>query len=214
MLTSTVSAEAFPISGTIANDGTFQATTQAIGTPPNGVLMLSLTGSSPRSATPSTWTGTYSLTFTPGTSGVSCSIAQSGSFVANAIASVTGTYTGAVTSVNAPFGMAADVSVQLTQGAPTLITRGNTSYYQLPLTGSLTIANSPCFTAPVTIQATAPAFISGDSLQLAFLTTNTQGEGLNGTLTDPTANTVSGLLASIGTASCGGGIGAYTFTRR
>ena len=66
----------------------------------------------------------------------------------------------------------------------------------------------------MSLPSTTPAFLSGDSFQLSFLTTGTQGEALTGTLSDPSANTFSGLLASVGAVSCGSGIGAYTFTRK
>jgi hypothetical protein len=214
-VTSGISSSSFAINGTIANDGTFQASTGTIGGGTQATISISLTGNSPLPATPSVWTGAYSLVFASGSTGTPCNAAQSASFTATPIAPVTGTYIGVPVnpgSFQEPFGAGAVVSVQITQGTPTLVTRGPASTYPIPLTANLTIANSPCAFSGSTTGIPEPSSISGDSFVL-FLTAGFPYGVLSGTLNDPTATTFFGDLTSLAQANGCAGIAFYNFTR-
>ena len=200
-------------SGIGTNDGTFQASTGTLGSPALGTTSLSLTGNSPVPATPSVWTGTYSLVFTPGSTGIPCSIAQASNFSATPIASVTGTYIGIPANSISPFGTGSVISVQITQGTPILVAQASKSGYRIPLTANLTITGSLCPFSGSTTGAFEPSFINGDSFDLV-LTTGFPYGFLSGTLNDPTANTFSGDLTSLANTNGCPGIALYNFTRK
>ncbi len=213
----TTNTSGFPLTGTISNDGTFQASTGTI-SGGSSTFSLSLTGNSPLPASPAVWTGTYSVAVTPGSTGSQCGVAQTANFAATPIAPVTGTYIGvpALTGFGpGPFGAAATVTLQVTQGPSTLVTRGSASSYQFPLTGSLTIANSPCALTASTAGAPSPSHINGDEFEILFALSGSTGGVLSGTLNDPTANTFLGDLTSLAIANgCPGSVAFYNFSRK
>ena len=206
------SGSTLPINGTIANDGTFQASTGVLGSTTIGTVSLSLTGNSPLTTAPSIWTGTYSLTETPGSTASFCNVSQTATFVANSIASLTGTYVGVPVNTPTAFGSGAVVSVQITQGTPMLVPRGAASRYIIPLTASLTIANSPCPVSASTTGVPETSSISGDRFLLA-LTPGSPYGFLDGTLNDPSAKSFFADLTSLAIAKNCPGIASYNFTR-
>lgn len=212
-VTSTTTSSGVAINGTIANDGTFQASTGTIGNTALGTVSLSLTGSSPLPATPSVWTGTYSLVFTSGSNGAPCGTAQTATFAATPIADLTGTFIGVPANTNSPFGSGAVVSVQITQGTPTLVTRGSTTRYQIPLTANLSITNTSCPFSGSTTGVPELSSISGDSFGIAFTPGFPDGF-LRGTLNNPTANGFFGDLTTLAQVNGCPGIAFYNFTRK
>ena len=213
---STVGISALTMSGTIAGDGSFQASSGPVGDARTGSFSLSLTGDSPLAATPLTWAGSYSLTFTPGTTGGSCAIAQQSKYAAVAIAPVTGSYSGTPLGAGyAAFGAEATVSLQMTQGAPIAVMRGDVSSYEIPLTASLTIGNSACAAAVSTAGGFEGSRIEGSQLHLTFAVPNSPGGGLEGTLDSVAANSFVADLTSMARAlGCSGGVVArYEFVR-
>jgi hypothetical protein len=201
------------IKGIIANDGSFQAGTGTVGDAMLGTTSLTLTGNSPLPATPTVWTGTYSLRFTPGSSGSPCSLTQTAPLTATPIASVTGTYIGRPVGPVPPFGSGAIVSVQITQGTPTLVPQDNTSRYLIPLTANLTITNSSCAFSGSTAGVPGTSSISGDSFNI-ILTPGFPYGFLSATLNDPTATGFTGDLTSLANVNSCPGIALYNFTRQ
>ena len=214
--TFTFGATGFPLTGTIANDGTFQATTGTFNGAGSSTFSLALTGNSPLPAAPTVWTGTYTLTFTPGTLG-GCNIAQTENFAATPIAPLTGTYLGVPAGpFPTPFGAGAVVTLKVAQGSPTLITRGANTSYQLPLTASISITNSTCALSSSTSSASLPSYIGGDSFSITF-PFGTGGVGVSGILNDATSRTFTaelGGLASVNGCAAPLTPASYTFTRQ
>jgi len=210
------STSSVAIKGTIGNDGTFQASGTVSGIATSNTLSVSLSGNSPTLASPSVWTGAYSVT------GGVCGVDQTANFTATAIAPMTGTYIGSPAdpgTVPQPFGANAVVSLQITQGAPTLVTRstddGGVSTFLIPLTANFTIANSPCSISLSTTGASIPSTVHGDSFELSFLLPGSGGGGIiSGTLSEPTANSFSANLNSLSNAIGCPGAANYTFTRQ
>ncbi len=137
------------------------------------LFQVSLSGSSPLSASPDLWTGSYTLSSSAHsiTGAQTCNYAQTDHFTATPIAPLTGIYTGQ--GYNSPFpglgSPAVTYKLQVSQGTPALVTRGNFSAYELSLSANLTVAGSSCFTTGTTVGADASSYIAGDTVNIVFL---------------------------------------------
>ncbi len=214
--TSTYGFNNFPFVGTIAPDGTFQATGQ-FGTAPDFTMQATLMGSSPPASAPLVWSGSYQINFTS-TGNFPCSFNRTVAFNAQAIPPITGTYVGPAVNTNygpGPFGSAATLSLQLTQGASTLVTTGASSRYQIPLTATLAISGSTCATSGTTMGALLPSYLYGDGYTLNLLLNDGSNLSLNGSLNDLAASKISmSYIAGKGSTCSVNSIGVTTLTRK
>jgi hypothetical protein len=136
----------FTLTGQIASDGTFQLSEFSFpGAPNASSIQLSINGSAPSGAT-TNWTGTYSFTDLAGYT--SCIVNLTAPFTATALAPINATYAGTLTAApgSTTLGSVA-VSTTIAQGAGTSLPGplGIVDFY-LPLSGTITVAGSPCFT--------------------------------------------------------------------
>jgi hypothetical protein len=182
--------------GEIAADGSFEMKNAAT----NDVL-FTIQGKAPLSGA-TTWSGSYTFS---SHSGSLCTIQESGNFNATQLPSVTGTYSGTVTSGAAQQATSATISTTLTQGSFTSTSFvPGTPYYYTPVTATLTADGASCFTSAATGDPLplAPAGqVMGNFVQLT-LTTDT-GETINaeGYFTDDTQKTMT-FQGSVSGSSC------------
>ena len=197
----------FELSGQVAADGTFTATSS---TPrlPALAYTITLSGSSPTAAAPNTWTGTYTVTASlpsvnPPLAVTPC--AYSHTFTATPIAALTGTYSGTVTSLlvsSGPvLGPNVALSLQVAQQPAAFVNHGALSTYELPLTGTLNVTGSTCFSSGSTASAQFPGRITGDIFQLTFLMNDGSQLVLAGNLSDLSASSLS-VFAIVMGGSC------------
>ncbi len=138
---------------------------------------------------------------------------QTAPFTATPIEPLTGTYIGVPANGNSPFGSGSVVSVQVMQGAPTLVQQGGMSRYQIPLTATLTVTNSVCPFAGSTAAYPGPSLLSGDRFDLNLIADFPYG-ALSGTLSDPSADTFFGDLTTLAIVNGCPGVAFYNFTRK
>ncbi len=209
----------FNLSGVISNDGSFTAVSSNPGAPPDPSLALfqiMLSGNSPPAASPGLWSGNYTLSSsaTAITGTQTCSYSHSASFTAASIAPLNGMYAGQ--GYSGPFPGHGNPTVaytlQVSQGSPTLFTRGNFSAYQLPLSATLTVTGSTCFTTGTTAGDIASSYIAGDTITIDFLMNDGSHLGLSGSLTDPTGATLS-VTGSVFGGACNLAFTSATLTR-
>jgi hypothetical protein len=147
----------FDLSGHIAADGTFTLN-ESSGN--QNSIQLVIAGAVPPNGADA-WTGSYSFSDLAGYSG--CIVNQTGSFTATELAPINGTYAGALTGSGNVV-----VSTTLTQGAVTSSPgpTGSPVYY-LPISGTITISGSSCFTHGTSSVSTFNR-IGGDIFELNF----------------------------------------------
>ena len=206
-----------PLTGQIATDGSFQASVSLPGTSGSanaGLFQVSLSGISPAGSS-SNWTGSYTLHSTArAVDGTSCAYSHSGDFTATAISPLTGTYTGPATGPLSPagFGANAAISLAVSQEPPALLTSGQMSSYQLPLSATITVTGSPCFTSGTTTGTFLPSEIGGDMADLRFAMNDGSELDLQSVLNSPTGSSLTVLAVANGGA-CDRAIAQTMLTR-
>ncbi len=197
-------------SGQVAANGSFQAASSSLSS-----TMVTLTGTAPTAVAPNAWSGT--VTFAPGSGmPVTCAYAQSTSFTASPISAVTGTYTGALTSIaNSPYLLGTAVSISVTQGAAVALVLGAQTTYQIPLTGTITVTGSACFKSGMTTRPSFASQIAGDMPVLEFaMDDGSELIAVDDYLTDTTANTIQVTALSVRGGNCSNAIASTTLTRQ
>ncbi len=202
-----------PISGQIANDGTFQATGSISGNSTTlPTLQVTMNGGSPSAAAPAVWTGSFTVaaTFPSGP----CTYSDTATFSAVPIPAVSGTYSGAMSSFpfSNGFGANGAISLTISQGAPILVPRGNTSVYQIPLTAAATVTGSSCFTSGATSASLLSSFIGGDSFNLVLGMNDGSQLVLGGNFTDLSESMLSVNAIAIG-GNCDNAFAVTTLSR-
>jgi len=154
----------FELTGQIAGDGTVQLNPPASFR--SGSEVTTISGSVPAAGATS-WNGTYSVV--NGSTSTNTCFSGTGSFSATPLPSIAATYAGSMSSNTNSFG----VTMKLSQGTATEVTEPNgTVYAYLPLTGTLLVSGSPCFTtgssAAGSSLAAIQSSIAGDFLNVNF----------------------------------------------
>jgi len=143
--------------GEIAADGTFTLTDTS-----NTLnsIQYTIRGTVPLNGS-ATWQGTYSLFNSASTIG--CTFNQSGEFTATAYAAFRGNYTGTLAGPH----NGGPVVFQVSQGEPSFSFVGpfNSPVFSIPLSGTITVSGSPCFTSGT---FTNTGSISGDSFNISI----------------------------------------------
>jgi hypothetical protein len=201
----------FSLTGQIASDGTFQ-----VAETPSGAqfdsIQLAISGTAPAAGT-GTWTGTYSFTDLAGYT--SCIVDQTGPFIATALAPFSGTYTGTLIE-GTPASPIASISVSLSvsQGAaaPFPPSYFNSGYY-LPLTATVAVSGSPCFTSGATNTLSA-SDIQGDRANLSFTMSDGSQAFIAAVFASPDESSLSMVLFSVFGGQCSGTGYAGTLTHQ
>jgi hypothetical protein len=192
----------FTLTGTIASDGTFKLT-QAL---PSS-LQVAITGTVPAQGQAG-WTGTYSITDSTGYT--SCLVNQSAAVTAVALAPLNGTYAGTLTSQSGSLA----VSITLAQGPPVLFTEtSGASLGYLPLTGSVAVTGSSCFTRGTAV-ASFRNQIQGDLSFVTFAMSDGSQVLFNGIYASPDESSLQFVEFPIIGGQCDGQIFAGALTRQ
>jgi hypothetical protein len=154
----------FNLTGQINSDGTFHLGEVSFGGVPNSSsIQVAIDGSAPTGGS-STWTGTYSVTDLAGYT--SCIVNLTAPFAATALTPINATYAG--TLAGSPG--SAIISATIAQGAgiSVLGPGGTVEGAYLPLSGTITVSGSPCFTHGTASATAENNQIEGDIGTLNF----------------------------------------------
>jgi len=199
----------FTLTGQINSDGSFHlGEVSAGGVPNNSSIQLAIDGSAPTSGS-STWTGTYSFTDVAGYT--SCIVNLTGPFTATALAPINATYAGTLTGSQG----SAAVSATIVQGAGiSLPEPGGTVESYLPLSGTITVSGSPCFTHGTASAITENNQIEGDISNLNFNMDDGSTVWLSGYFTGPDESVMSPAIFVAISGNCSQNNYAGTLTRQ
>jgi hypothetical protein len=187
----------FQLIGQINADGAFQLSETPAGAQFNSI-QLSITGTAPLTGT-NTWAGTYTYTDLSGYT--NCLVDQTNPLTAAALAPFSGTYLGSLTSQSSSI----TLSLTVSQGAATSVPNSPGPY--LPLTGTITVTGTPCFTSG-TLSTTSISQIGGDQFTLAFSMTDGSLALVNGEFASPAESS----LTQVSFAVIGGQCNGSTYT--
>lgn len=192
--------------GSIASDGTFVLTNTAV---PLDSLQFTIEGTVPPAGT-STWQGTYALVNSA--SETSCTFNQSGSFNATQYPPFTGTYVGAIKSTSLGTGLS--VTLQVTQGTPTLTSLGTQlpPVLYVPVSGSIAVTGSSCFASGQV--ASTSGSVGGDAFMLVLSMNDGSTLHLNGWYADQTEATLQAVTLSVLGGQCAGEFGSGPLTKQ
>jgi hypothetical protein len=194
----------FTLTGQINSDGTFH-----LGNffPGGAMPQLTIDGSAPASGT-STWSGTYS--FTSPTAPINCIVNQAASFTATPLAPINATYAGTLT------GAAGNLTVNATiaQGAGITVLGPGTPYSYLPLSGTITVSGSPCFTHGTSSASNNGSQIEGDLAGLGFIMNDGSLLWINGLFTSPSESALYPTFVGVTGGNCNQSSYQGTLTRQ
>jgi hypothetical protein len=199
----------FTLTGQLNTDGSFHlAEVSSTGVPINNSIQVAIDGSSPATGS-STWSGTY--TFTDLAGYTSCIVNLTGPFTATAIAPINATYAGTLTG---SLGSAV-VSTTIVQGAGISLAEpgGGVDSY-LPLSATITVSGSPCFTHGTASAAIDNNQINGDILSLNFIMDDGSNVWLPGWFTGPDESVMNPAGLVIGGGNCSQDGYSGTLTRQ
>ena len=208
-----ISGVGAPVTAAIASDGSFLLTNASS---PDSPIQFAIRGAVPVVGA-STWKGTYTL-FNAASSKLSCDFHQSGSFEALAYPPFQGTYSGTVSGPGFQSGIG--LSLQVAQGEPTIIPAGQplssgliaAARFYLPLSGTIAITGSPCFTTGA-FASDGNSVISGD--RFTILATMNDGTPVlvTGWFYDRSETTLTfAHFEVMGRSSCAGSFGNGSLT--
>jgi hypothetical protein len=189
----------FFLSGQINSDGTFQLGEISTGGQPNASsIQVAISGSAP-AGTSSAWQGTY--TFTDLAGYTSCIVNLTAPFSATALPAIAGTYSGTLSSGT---GGSIVVNAAITQGtgvsSPGAL--GTIDAY-IPLTATVTVSGSSCFTHGTSSSFAGSSTIAGDIINMSFTMNDGSNVMLSGFLSEPDGLTLyPATFGTIGQSNC------------
>jgi hypothetical protein len=148
----------------------------------------------------------------PGYTG--CGFSQTADFTAQAIPPLNATYTGSIAS--ARLGSGASLVLEVAQLAPVAPPRQPSAmpFYFDPLSATIAVSGSPCFTSGTTVGNTFPNQIAGDTINLQFTMNDGSQLLLFGYLNDLSEATLNAQLLSVFGGKCDQAQGSATLTVR
>jgi hypothetical protein len=200
----------FSFTGQIASDGTFLLTNSSL----DGA-QIAIKGGVPGVGS-TTWAGSFTITNAP--TATSCIFDVSSDFIATAYPPLKGKYTGTITGPG--LGSAITISTQVSQGALSLTPIPSQSSLvissYIPLSATVAVDGSPCFTtgttAPTTASQTTTGTVNGDSFLLSYLMNDGSNLQILGWLTDTSESTLHLQLTEVIGGNCSGENGVGTLT--
>lgn len=182
----------FTLTGQINSDGTFH-----LGNifPGGAMPQLTIDGSAPAIGS-NTWSGTYSLTspIAP----INCTVNQAASFTATPFAPIHATYAGTLSGSSGNL----TVNATIAQGAGVTVPGPGTPYSYVPLSGTITVSGSPCFTHGTSPSPSNGSQIEGDLSDIGFIMDDGSQLWLEGFLTSPDEAGLNPAIASITGGNC------------
>jgi len=175
-------------------------------------IQVSIKGQVPADGS-TTWMGSY--TITNAASDTSCTFNQSNSFVATAYPPLDGTYAGTIAGQSPDKGLT--ISAQITQEPLTLIPTSSSSLVRglkIPLSGTIKVTGSLCFTSGTTTQGTAGSTslpvlgqVDGDTFLLNYTMNDGSDLQLNGYFADSSESELYVQNAFVFGGKCNGILG-------
>ena len=156
---------------------------------------LTIDGSAPAIGS-ITWSGTYS--FTSPTAPTNCTVNQTASFTATQLAPIHATYAGTLTGSSGNL----TVSATIAQGAGITVPGPGTPYSYLPLSGTITVSGSPCFTHGTSPSVSNGSQIGGDFSDLGFVMDDGSQLWLEGFVTAPDEAGLNPAFVSVMGGNC------------
>ncbi len=200
------------ITGPIAPSGAFVLSQPAPTSGLTPTMQIKITGALPAAAD-SSWSGTYSIT----SHDTGCAVNQSGTFTATRYTALTGDYVGSPS--NARLGSAVTLTASLTQAPAPLDDSASANQPfvipYIPVSGTLTVTNSPCFTqgTMTTPNIAAPlAGVIGSFFSFDFSMNDGSTLTLTGEIADTAATQLNGLPGQGANLLVNGGNCAGAFT--
>ena len=195
------------LSGQIAADGTFSLN-EAVGDPSS--FQWAITGTAPPPGG-STWTGTYKLTTSPTYSG--CTLNQTAAFTATELPPFDGTYVGTFFEgpQSSPTATVA-VTINVSQGSGALSEGTGQAFF--PLSATLTVSGSPCFTSGTSSTILGGSVVKGDSVGMNFNMNDGSQAVLFGDYASPDESTLTQVSLGILNGQCGQTSYSGTLTRQ
>ena len=204
----------FFVSGQMADDGTFTLTTPSLPLGSNSV-QISIAGQAPDARSPSGWAGQYTITYPSGSPplGLPCAAAQNVAFTASPLPPLSATY---ISGENQAFptspslGPNVSLSLSIEQGAPILNAltipgenplAADSSLGKIPLTGTVSVSGSPCFTSGTAAGPPALGSVFGAFYSLHFTMNDGSQLLVYGTMIDNDVSSLHAIYAVIG-GSC------------
>ena len=196
------------LAGTIATDGSFQLAEPS--SPLPGGTQVVVSGTVPAQGA-TTWSGSYSII---DASSTNCVFSQTAPFTAAALAPFDGTYAGPATfSPNAPGNVS--FSIVVSQGAVATAQHLSGPVSYLPLTATITVSGSPCFTHGSTAVNTFGADeIQGDFSFINFAMDDGSLVLFNGMFASPDESAINPAEFSVSGGKCNQETFNATLTRQ
>jgi hypothetical protein len=165
------------VTGQVASDGTFELTNASS----LGSIQVAIRGRVPADGS-TTWAGSFTLT--NAASQTLCTFDVQRDFVATAYPLLNGTYAGTITGRGVGSGMS--IVTQVAEGAFASLPRlsPNPPLYFTPLSATIIVSGSPCFTTGTTA-ATSLSEIAGDYFVLNYTMNDGSTLSIDGFFTDP-----------------------------
>jgi hypothetical protein len=191
------SGGSFGVDGTLAPDGSFTLFTRS----PRNTNQITITGTAPfgpTSGNPApTWSGTYRITSTS----PYCSLDEKDAFTATSLASFAGTFRGSAFMYPGP-GKNASLTLTVTQaGVVTRIIRTGAFRFYFPITATIQVSDSPCFTHG-TAEASPYNTLEGDLSYLTFTMDDGSELHISSLFTDASESTLEVLTAYVKGGKC------------
>jgi hypothetical protein len=208
-----ISGVGAPATAETGADGTFLFTNAS---DPLSPIQFTIRGAAGPTGS-STWKGTYTI-FNAPSSLLHCDFHQSGEFTATAFPPLHGTFKGTITGPG--FDSGASVDLQIAQGEPTVVPGGqtlasgltSTTTFYIPLSGTIRIGGSPCFTTGA-FTSDGQSEIAGDRVRVLATMNDGTAVSLIGWLSDQSAVTLTQVqLQVLGRGSCSGAFGNGSLT--
>jgi len=196
----------FQLTGRIASDGSFHLTD--IGS--SNSLQIAIDGKVPVPGETG-WNGSYSITDLPGFA--PCTISEAAPLTALPLAPINGIYSGALSGTLGQGNV--QVSASLSEGPPSIVAQpGGGEIGYLPVTGSISVSGSACFTSGTAVEST-DNLAEGDLLLLLSLSMNNGSQAaLTALYAAPDGRILQNVVIEAIGGQCNGQEFAGTLTRQ
>jgi hypothetical protein len=194
------------VKGQIAADGTFLLTNAFSG----DSIHVAIQGKVPAEGSES-WAGSF--TITNSASQTLCTFDVSSDFVATAYPPLDGRYDGTLAGQSLGSGITA--ATQITQSAGTSFPRRSplAPIYYIPLSATIAVSGSPCFTSGKTSNAPLNS-IGGNTFELNYTMNDGSTLLVNGSFSDPSESSLQLDVATVIGGKCNGAYYSGTLTRQ
>jgi hypothetical protein len=189
-------AETISGTATVAADGTF---TLSSASSTHGSILYSIQGTAPAEGSTS-WQGTFNLTNAPATD---CDFNINGPFTATPYPPFAGTYSGAANG--------SSLQLKVAQGVPAVLAGPEQNLpFTLPLTGSIAVTGSSCFTSGAISNANSG--VTGDAFSVLAVMNDGSTVLISGWFTDQSEKALEPVILEVIAGPCKAKFEPFTLT--